>query len=80
MVSASIALINRRLARNHQPSLGLLNPWLYQLAAGTLYDITSGNNDLFGVGCCVAGPGYDQATGLGAPNFAEMAAAVPVPG
>lgn len=72
VVSASIALINRRLARNGQPSLGLLNPWLYQLPAGALYDITSGTNDLFGVGCCDAGIGYDQATGLGSPNFATL--------
>ncbi len=44
--------------------------WVYGLAAdstsnGLFYDITLGDNDLFGVGCCTAGPGYDQASGWG---------------
>jgi subtilase family serine protease len=45
--------------------------------AGSLFDITSGNNDWFsgskGAACgfdslCVAGPGYDAPTGLGTPH------------
>jgi subtilase family serine protease len=45
--------------------------------AGSLFDITSGNNDWFsnskGAACgfdslCVAGPGYDAPTGLGTPD------------
>jgi subtilase family serine protease len=45
--------------------------------AGSLFDVTSGNNDWFagtgGAACgydslCVAGPGYDAPTGLGTPD------------
>jgi hypothetical protein len=28
-------------------------------------DVVLGHNDLFGLGCCTAGPGYDAASGLG---------------
>ena len=40
-------------------------------------DITTGGNDLFEVGCCEARPGYDQASGLGVPNFAQAARSLP---
>ncbi len=50
--------------------IGLLNPAIYQFAQGPQYaqafmDITQGTNDLFGVGCCTAAPGYDMASGWG---------------
>lgn len=72
LTAAGIALINERLRRLGEPPLGFINPWLYRMPAGIIYDITEGNNDLFGVGCCTAGVGYDLATGLGSPNFAGM--------
>jgi hypothetical protein len=42
--------------------------------ADGFYDITVGSNDLSASPCmlCTAGPGYDDVTGLGAPNFAEL--------
>ena len=63
-------------------SQGNINPRLYQLAAispDAFHDITSGNNMVpcqTGTANCpnggqigyTAGPGYDQATGLGSPN------------
>jgi subtilase family serine protease len=50
--------------------LGFLNPTLYAMArAGTGFDdVTTGSNDLYGVGVYSAGPGYDMASGLGSPN------------
>jgi hypothetical protein len=55
-------------------SLGFVNPALYAIASGpngskAFIDITSGENDVLGVnaGDYGAGPGYDLASGLGAP-------------
>ena len=48
--------------------LGFINPALYQMATTGFIDVTTGNNDLFGVGVYNAGPGYDMASGLGSPN------------
>jgi hypothetical protein len=55
-------------------ALGFLNPALYAVASGANYskafiDIISGDNDVLGVngGDYAAGPGYDLASGLGAP-------------
>jgi len=39
-------------------------------------DVLEGNNDLYGVGCCTAGPGYDLTTGLGQVDFANLASAL----
>jgi len=73
-----VALLNQSLS---QP-VGYLNPSLYQtiaLEAGTLNDITSGNN-----GDYSAGPGWDACTGWGSPNGAGLlqalaAVATPAP-
>ncbi len=54
--------------------LGFLNPTLYAMASTGFNDVTSGNNDLFGVGVYSAGPGYDMASGLGSPNPATFLA------
>ena len=50
--------------------LGFLNPALYAMARrGTGFnDVTTGDNDLHGVGAFSAGVGYDMASGLGSPN------------
>ena len=50
------------------PRLGLVNPALYAMATTGFNDVTTGSNDLFGVGSYSAGPGYDMASGLGSPN------------
>jgi hypothetical protein len=49
---------------------GLLNGAIYELARGSksqsvVRDVTRGNNDLFGIGCCSTAPGYDMASGWG---------------
>lgn len=53
------------------PKPGFVPPLLYSIAkqAPTSFlDITTGTNSVFSnVSCCTAGPGYDQATGLGSP-------------
>lgn len=65
--------------------LGLVNPSLYRLAAGSWYgadfrDVTSGNNDYVPSGRrdgrYPAGPGYDMATGLGSPLAAQAGGAL----
>ncbi|MEI8081359.1 MAG: peptidase S53, partial [Actinomycetes bacterium] len=77
--ASGFAIINARLRAAHKPPLGLLNPLLYQLPKAAFYDITSGSNDLYGQGCCSATVGYDFASGLGAPNFDQILAAIPPP-
>jgi subtilase family serine protease len=56
---------------------GLLNPLLYQAGGhdslSLFRDVTRGNNDLFHVGCCTAGPGYDQASGWGSLDLGALA-------
>ncbi len=49
-------------------------------AASVFSDVTTGSNDLFGtrgkpLGCCTATPGYDDASGLGQVNVANLTAA-----
>jgi len=62
--------------------LGFANPALYR-AAGDAYandfnDVVQGNNDFTGAnsGRYAAGVGYDEATGLGTPNAAALAASL----
>jgi hypothetical protein len=43
------------------------------------YDVVSGSNDLNRVGCCTATKGFDEASGLGVPNLAEIAKYLPPP-
>jgi len=59
-------------ARNHERDLGFVAPALYEAAAdspgGDFNDITSGSNDIFGLGKGYpATAGYDLASGLGSP-------------
>jgi subtilase family serine protease len=86
-----LALINQKAGYTN--GQGLINPVLYTLAADSstyesaFHDITSGNNN------CTAGPsfcsstdgfsagtGYDQVTGLGSLDLANLVAAWPVKG
>ena len=52
--------------------LGFINPSLYAMASSGFADVTTGSNDLYGVGAFSAGVGYDEATGLGSPNGAAF--------
>lgn len=69
--SVALTLASLRKA-NPAISLGPLNPAIYRIAGGRDYDtafvdVTTGNNDLFNVGCCTATTGYDMASGWGTP-------------
>ena len=72
-----ISLLNDLRLAAGKPSLGFLNPFLYQ-AASSLNDITGGASS----GCGFSEPGYtavagwDPVTGLGTPNYAKLAQAV----
>ena len=76
-------LIARERAAGRGP-LGPLNGLLYDLEAnepGTFHDIVSGQNRWRPrVPGYRATPGYDRASGLGAPRFDRIAAALPGPG
>jgi kumamolisin len=66
------ALINEARLKAGLPALPFLNPKIYPLlGGGSFRDVTSGNNGNFN-----AGPGYDRVTGLGAPNVAQLIAAL----
>ena len=82
LTAAATALVSANERTAGQPAIGLANGWFYQAAKqpSTFYDVTKGNNDLAGVGCCQAGPGYDTASGLGVPNWATLPATLPKAG
>jgi len=83
-----VALLNQYLVSQgklDQPGLGNINPTLYRLTQSTtdvFHDITAGDNKVAcvqGSPNCVgglvgysAGPGYDQATGLGSANAFKL--------
>ncbi len=84
LVAGGLALVDQALRRSHHQDLGLANPLLYAIdhspsAAGVISDIVTNNNDLgqslgsAPLGCCTAGPGYDEASGLGSLNLAGLA-------
>jgi subtilase family serine protease len=82
LTAASAALVAGSERQAGRPPLGLANGWFYAAASShpsTFYDITEGDNDLAGVGCCTATTGYDPASGLGAPNWATLPATLPAP-
>jgi kumamolisin len=73
-----VALANQRASAAGVPRAGFLSPLLYSPGARpAIRDVRTGSNDVFGTGrCCFAGPGYDQASGLGTVNAARLADAV----
>jgi kumamolisin len=82
LIAASAALVAGSERQAGRPPLGLVNGWLYAAARSnpsTFYDITEGNNDLAGVGCCSATADYDPASGLGVPNWATLPATLQPP-
>ena len=65
------ALINQARAASGQPSLGLLNPYIYPLiGTANFRDIVAwAATVLLGTGTVRRrGPGYDETTGIGAPD------------
>ena len=71
--AAFTALANQQAAAQGKPPLGFVNPSLYNIARGPLYnscfhDITNGNNTWSNSpSLYYAAPGYDLCTGLGSP-------------
>jgi kumamolisin len=67
------ALINEARIKSGKSSLGFLNPSLYPLIGTPAFrDITRGSNGSFR-----CRRGYDQVTGLGSPNVAELIVRLP---
>ena len=67
------ALINEARADNNLPSLGLLNPLIYPLiGTANFRDITQGSNGPVGSDTYVAGPGFDETTGIGVPDVGVL--------
>ncbi len=80
------ALVNEGRANAGKPPLGLINPSVYPLiGTNNFVDITTGTNATSSSGGKYAATvGYDQATGVGVPNMANLfttlvAQAPPVP-
>ena len=78
LVAGTIALWDQFAKQQKWPKPGFIPPMLYYIAkhaTTSFLDITAGTNSVFSsVSCCKAGPGYDEATGLGSP-IANLAAA-----
>jgi len=86
LLAGGIALVDQQLRLQGHQDVGLASPLLYELAradpaAGVISDVTVGDNDLgpsiigSPLGCCTAGPGYDEASGLGSVDVDALAAA-----
>jgi kumamolisin len=78
LVAGVIALWDQFAKQQKWPKPGFIPPMLYYIAkhaTTSFLDITTGTNSVFSsVSCCKAGPGYDEATGLGSP-IANLVAA-----
>jgi subtilase family serine protease len=77
LVAGMIALWNQVAKQQHWPKPGFIPPMLYYIAKhgpSAFLDIATGTNSVFSnVSCCEAGPGYDEATGLGSPSASVIA-------
>jgi hypothetical protein len=85
LVASAMALLSANLQRRHHPPVGPADGLFYYLARhqpDALYDVVSGNNGFFpDVPAHYGGAGItDLASGLGVPQFAQAAAALPPPG
>lgn len=74
--AAFTARVNQERVTNNKPVLGFANPVLYAIGTGSpnsgnFHDITNGNNLYYN-----AGTGYDNATGLGSFNGANLFASL----
>ena len=81
-VAAATALVDAQQRALHQPRIGLANGWFYQADRrdpASFYDVTQGDNQLKLVTCCSATTGYDQASGLGVPNWQILPGQLPNP-
>ena len=71
LYAAGVGLVRQALRARGIEIPKQLTPELYRIAADpslrskVFTDVTVGDNDLYSVGCCEAGPGYDIASGWG---------------
>ncbi|OLP80804.1 Physarolisin [Symbiodinium microadriaticum] len=86
-LAALVSRLNEAQRRAGRPSLGLLNPWLYQVHEDhpeAFLDVVVGDTASTEDHLCKlgfrAGPGWDPATGLGVPRFSRLFALLPRPG
>jgi kumamolisin len=84
LVAAAMAVVSADLQRQHLPPVGAADGLFYYLAKcqpSALWDVVQGNNGFFRkVPARYAKPGYDLASGLGVPQFAQIAQLIPPPG
>ncbi len=87
LLSGGFALVDQLLRQHHLQPLGLANPLIYKLAKtppGNLLvvqDVTEGSNDVGPfiqpngepLGCCTAAAGFDEASGWGGIDLAQLA-------
>jgi subtilase family serine protease len=81
-VAAATALVDAQQSAHHEPRIGLANGWFYQADRrnpASFYDVTQGDNQLKLVDCCGATTGYDQASGLGVPDWSVLPDELPTP-
>jgi subtilase family serine protease len=81
-VAAATALVDAQQRALHKPRIGLANGWFYQADQRdptSFYDVTQGDNQLKLVTCCSATTGYDQASGLGVPDWSVLPGQLPAP-
>lgn len=72
VVAGIFARLNTLRERNNLPPLGFLNPFIYQ-NSDAFKDVKKGNNRWEGSEGFRALKGWDPATGVGTPSFAELA-------
>jgi subtilase family serine protease len=81
LVASAMAVLSADLRRRHLPPVGPANGLFYYLARhrpSAFWDVIRGNNGFFAnVPAHVARRGYDLASGLGVPQFAEIARVMP---
>jgi kumamolisin len=70
-----IARLNQKLGQR----LGFINDKLYATSSQIFRDVTSGSNDVDGLGAYAATAGWNACTGLGTPDAAKILANVTVP-
>ncbi|HUA48195.1 MAG TPA: protease pro-enzyme activation domain-containing protein [Solirubrobacteraceae bacterium] len=84
LVAAAMAVVSVDLQRQHLPPVGPADGLFYYLARcrpSAFFDVVKGNNGfLRKVPARYADPGYDLASGLGVPQFAQIAQLIPPPG
>jgi subtilase family serine protease len=83
LVASAMAVLSSDLRRRHLPPVGPADGLFYYLAAHrpeALWDVIRGNNGFFQkVPAHHAKRGYDLASGLGVPQFAQVAHVLPAP-